>query len=329
MSTSPDAPDRFAKTQAWGETVDLERTQDFSRPTPTGAGPKIIPLTTLGDFRLVGKLGAGGMGTVYKAIQLSKNRTVALKVMSKELAQQPGFLERFQREARAMGRLNHPNIVRCFVAGESHGFVYLAMELAEGGSVGARLEKLGKFPLADAAFVAKSCAAALEYAHGQNLIHRDVKPDNLLIAKSGAIQLADLGLAKVTDEDADQSLTRTGVGIGTPLYAAPEQVRSAKDVDARCDLYSLGCVFYHLLTGRPPFTAPDFLGLIKAKEAGVYASASQVAKGIPASIDRLLAKLLAKVPDHRFASATEFLQEIEWAGVAGECLSQTTDNAPI
>lgn len=324
MSTPPDAPNPFANTQAWiGEIVDLDRTQDFSRLALTGAAPKILPLSTFGDFRLVGKLGAGGMGTVYKAVQLGKNRTVALKVMSKELAQRPGFLERFHREARAMGRLNHPNIVRCFAAGESDGFVYLAMEWVEGGSVGTRLETLGKFPLADAAFVAKSCAAALEYAHGQNLIHRDVKPDNLLIAKSGAIQLADLGLAKVTDEDADQSLTRTGVGIGTPLYAAPEQLRSAKDVDARCDLYSLGCVFYHLLAGRPPITAPDFLGLIKAKETGVYVSASRVAKGIPASVDRLLAKLLAKVPEHRFASASEFLQELEWAGVAGAGLTQT------
>jgi eukaryotic-like serine/threonine-protein kinase len=297
----------------------------LSPPPPPAApppppAPKKVALTHLGDFRLVGKLGAGGMGTVYKAVQDSKHRFVALKVLSQEMATKPGFVQRFDREIRAMAKLEHPNIVHLIRAGEDHGFVYLAMELLTGGSVGGWLEKLGHFTVEDAAHAARAAAVALLYAHERGFVHRDVKPDNLLIAGDGTVKLADLGLAK-TAEDTLEGLTQTGIGIGTPLYAAPEQARDAKNVDARCDIYSLGCVFYRCLTGRPPFHADSLLGIIKAKEKGVYESAHSVRKKVPKSLDKILSKMLAKNPDHRYASLAEFLEELDFSETVGERLS--------
>lgn len=303
--------------------ADLNATQEYVETTALSLPPKSptkVQLTTLGDFRLVGKLGEGGMGTVFKAVQVSRNRNVALKVLSKEFAQRPGFVERFHREVRVMGKLDHPNIVKLIAAGEAHGFVYLAMELLDGGSVGGWLTKLGKLPVGDAARVAQACGRALQYAHENGMVHRDVKPDNLLLSKAGAIKLADLGLAKTAD-DAAEGLTATGVGIGTPLYAPPEQARDARHADARSDLYALGGVFYCCLTGKPPFHAPDLISMIRAKEKGTYVTASVVSRMVPPALDRILAKLLAKQPDHRYASAAEFLDELEWSGTVADELS--------
>lgn len=240
--------------------------------------------------------------------------------MSREVASKPGFVQRFDREIRAMAQLDHPNIVHLYKAGEDHGFVYLAMELLEGGSVGSWLEKLDHFSVADSAYIARACGAALHYAHERGFVHRDVKPDNLLIASNGTVKLADMGLAK-TATDTVEGLTQTGVGIGTPLYAAPEQVRDAKNVDLRCDIYSLGCVFYRCLTGRPPFYADSLLGVIKAKEKGVYEAAHAVRKKVPQSLDKILSKMLAKLPEHRYSSIAEFLEELDFSETAGDRLS--------
>ncbi len=185
------------------------------------AGGKAPMKSVLGDYKLLKKLGAGGMGTVYLAEQVSLERKVALKVLSKELAGKTGFVERFQREARLMARLDHPNILRCHDVGEVAGHHYLALEFVEGGSIEDRVKQLGKFAIGDAVHVTLACARALAHAHELNMIHRDVKPDNLLLTAKGVVKLADLGLAKATDDDL--SLTRTGTGAGTPLYMAPSR----------------------------------------------------------------------------------------------------------
>ena len=280
----------------------------------TGSGPKqIVKLTQLGDFRLVAKLGAGGMGTVFKAEQVSKKRLVALKVMNKDLTAKPGYVQRFHREARAMGKLDHPNLVRCFAAGEQFGFAYLAMEFIDGGSLQDRLAN-GPLSVSEAVTVVIDVANGLQAAHEIGLVHRDVKPDNILITKAGVPKVTDLGLAKAADEESS-GLTQTGIGIGTPLYASPEQVRDAKTVDARSDVYSLGCVLYACLVGRPPFVADSLLGMITAKEKGSYVPASVAKPGVPTALDRVLSKMLAKVPDHRYDSCALVAQELTWCGL--------------
>jgi serine/threonine-protein kinase len=213
-----------------------------------------------------------------------------------------------------MGRLDHPNLVRCFAAGEQYGFVYLAMEYVDGGSL---QDKLAAGPLSAAAAVsvAIDVANGLQAAHEIGLVHRDVKPDNILLTKAGAPKITDLGLAKAADEESS-GLTQTGIGIGTPLYASPEQVRDAKTVDARGDIYSLGCVLYACLVGRPPFLADTLLGMITVKEKGTYVPASVARPGVPPALDRVLTKMLAKNPDHRYASCADVAQELTWSGLA-------------
>ncbi|MFO0936952.1 MAG: serine/threonine-protein kinase [Gemmataceae bacterium] len=286
------------------------------KPAVSAAPKTIIKLSTLGDFRLIAKLGEGGMGTVYKAEQISRKRLVALKVMNRDLASRPGYVARFHREARAMSKIDHPNLVRCLAAGESHGFIYLAMEYLEGGSLQSRIGKDG-LDVGEAVRLILAVAHGLQAAHSSGLIHRDIKPDNILLSRDGIPKITDLGLAKAADEEG-AGLTQTGIGIGTPLYAAPEQVKDAKNVDVRCDIYALGCVLYHCLVGKPPFVAETLLGMIKVKEKGTYIPASVAKPGLPVSLDRILTKMLAKLPEHRYDSCFDVAQELEWTGLATE-----------
>ncbi len=274
-------------------------------------------LPAVGDYRILAQLGEGAMGVVYRAERQSTSRVVALKVLARKVAQRPGFVQRFHREVRAMGRLTHPNIVRYLAAGESNGLIYLAMELVDGGNVGERVTRAGRLSVADAMAVGVATARALEYAHQNQIVHRDVKPDNLLLTADGRVKLADLGLAKATD-DTDVSLTGTGTGMGTPQYAPVEQIHDAKRADARSDLYALGGVIYFALTGVPPFGGLNFLELVKAKEKGAFPPASGKNPAVPAVVDKMLSKLLARMPEHRYQTATEFLQDADWGGFTAD-----------
>lgn len=212
-------------------------------------------MTRIGDFELLAKLGEGGMGAVYRARQLSLDRIVALKVLPPALAANRDFITRFQREARATAKLNHPNIVAGYDVGQADGYHYFAMELVAGQSLKARLTREGRLAEAETARIGAAVAAALSHAHAAGIVHRDVKPDNILLDTSGTPKLADLGLAKAAAEKEDGSLTKTGSTVGTPHYIAPEQARGEKDIDGRADTYGLGCTLYHLATGRTPFEA--------------------------------------------------------------------------
>ena len=318
MSPAPNPPPD--QTNVW---ADPNQT-NVVLPGEIAAGYTLAPtdstehatLSAVGDYQIVAKLGEGGMGTVFKAVRGKTGRVVALKVLARKAAQRPGFVQRFHREVRTMGRLAHPHIVKYLAAGEANGLIYLAMELVDGGSVADRVKRLGPLGVADAMSVAISAGRALDYAHQNGIVHRDVKPDNLLLTAAGEVKLADLGLAKATDDEGDTTLTGTGTGMGTPLYAPLEQIRDAKRADARSDLYALGGVLYFCLTGSPPFEGADFLALLKAKEKGTFPAASGRNKLVPAGVDKMLSKLLAKLPEHRYQSAAEFLQDAEWGGFA-------------
>ncbi len=206
--------------------------------------------TRFGEYEILEELGSGGMGKVYRARDVTLERTVALKTLAPAAAKDPAFAQRFLREARAVARLNHANIVQIYNFGSVDGVWYLAMEYVDGPSLGKRL-RTGRFPEAEAVRIARQICQALALAHGEGLIHRDIKPDNIMMTGRGDVKLVDLGIAKRLDED--QSLTQTGHSMGTPHYISPEQIRGQKDIDARADIYSLGATLYHLVTGHTPY----------------------------------------------------------------------------
>ncbi|MBI1830197.1 MAG: protein kinase [Planctomycetes bacterium] len=274
-----------------------------------------------GKYKLLKKIGQGGMGAVYKAHDEKLDRIVAIKVLAKELSGKESYVKRFEREARVMIKLDHPNVIRCydFDVDKEKGLHYLAIEFVDGGSVENWLKKLGRFSIGDALHIILKTAAGLQHAHEKSLIHRDVKPDNLLMTSDGIIKVADLGLAKDTAEDT--SLTKTGAGAGTPIYMAPEQARDVKHVDARVDIYALGVMLYVFLTGEPPFKGNTFVELISAKEKGKFDSIRKHNDEVPQKLDLIVDKMMAKEPKNRYASCQEVIDEIEPLGLANEVLS--------
>ena len=209
------------------------------------------PGSWFGDYQILDLLGAGGMGNVYRAREKMLDRLVALKTLSPELGYEPSFVERFSKEARAVARLNHPNIVQVFAFGEVQGIYYLAMELLEGLSLGHYLRANGRWSEYEAISIVRYLCRALSVAHAQGLVHRDIKPDNVILTRAGEVKLVDLGIAKQMGEE--NSMTQTWTAIGTPNYIAPEQILGQRDIDGRADIYSLGATLYHLVTGRVPF----------------------------------------------------------------------------
>jgi serine/threonine-protein kinase len=208
----------------------------------------------LGGFQLLEKIGRGGMGAVYRARQLSMDRVVAVKILSRRLSKDRDYVERFIREARAAAKLDHPNIVQGIDVGESSGYYYFAMEFVNGETVAEKIKRAGPLPEKEVLTIGAQVARALEHAHSRaGVIHRDVKPQNILIDPNGVAKLADLGLAREAAKD-ETSVTHPGIALGTPDYIAPEQIRGAADLDGRCDIYSLGATLFHMLTGRPPYT---------------------------------------------------------------------------
>src|SRR5438874_4897805 len=209
------------------------------------------PMQSVGNYDLLEKIAEGGMGAIYRGRHRATGQVVAIKVMPPHMAANAVLLKRFEQEFRAASRLDHPNIVRALDYGDNGSTPYLVMELVEGESLGQKLEREGRMSETEAIRIIAMVAQGLHRAHKQNLVHRDVKPDNILIRTDGLAKLADLGLVKETETDLN--LTKTGRGLGTPHFMAPEQFRNAKGADVRCDIYSLGATLYMMVTGELPF----------------------------------------------------------------------------
>ncbi|HEY3324146.1 MAG TPA: SUMF1/EgtB/PvdO family nonheme iron enzyme [Planctomycetota bacterium] len=265
----------------------------------------------IGNFELLERIGQGGMGAVFKARQISMDRIVALKILPPQLARQPGFIERFTREARACARLSHPNIVGGIDVGEAGGVYYFAMEFVEGSSA-KHLIRPGGAPEEQVLKIGKAIADALAHAHNHGILHRDIKPDNILIDKDGTPKLCDLGLARLESQNENEkSLTQDGTALGTPDYISPEQARGQRDLDVKTDLYSLGATLYHLLTGKPMFegatTAVIMTKHLTSKSQSPYDVGVQASKGMVT----ILAKLLAKDRTDRYESAEKLSEDLE------------------
>jgi serine/threonine protein kinase len=296
------------------------------RPAPPAApeGPQLPH--NFGDFRLDKKLGEGGMGAVYQAHQISMDRIVAIKVLTKKLATNQDFVLRFKREAQTMAKVDHPNIVRGIAVGDVDGQHYVAMEFIDGQSIQKWMDKLGKLSVADAVHVALCTAYALQHAHEKHLVHRDIKPDNILMTKNGVVKLADLGLAKKTDDEL--SLTQSGTGFGTPYYMPLEQYRDAKHVDARADIYALGVTLYYLLTGKLPFYGATHFDVIKSKEAAKFVAARRHNPEIPERLDLMIDKMIQKERTHRYQSCAEIIEALDSLGLASDVPSFVAKATP-
>jgi serine/threonine protein kinase/tetratricopeptide (TPR) repeat protein len=267
----------------------------------------MLPLTAaLADrYRIERELGAGGMATVYLAEDLKHRRRVAIKVLRPELAQLLGA-ERFLREIEVIAGLHHPHILPLYDSGEAAGFLYYVMPLVEGESLRAKIDREGQLPIDEALRYAREVADALSYAHAHGVVHRDIKPDNIMIESDHAI-VADFGIAKAVASAGDATaLTGTGMSVGTPAYMSPEQAAGDREVDGRSDLYSLGCVLFEMLAGQPPFTGKTIEIMVRQHIMTPPPPVTQFRPAVPAPVADALARALAKAPADRFNPVGQF-----------------------
>jgi len=259
----------------------------------------------LGDYRVLRKLGSGGMAVVYLAEQRSLGRQVALKALRTNLAEVSNTIERFLNEARAAASLVHANIVQIYEVGQADGVYFIAQEYVPGNNLAEVLQRQGAFQPRLVLDILRQVVAALCKAAEMGIVHRDIKPENVLLSHSGEVKVADFGLARMESADA-KTLTQVGVAMGTPLYMSPEQIEGGA-LDARSDIYSLGVTSYHLLTGTPPYVGQTALAVAVQHLNNTPRPLENVRDDIPSSLARVVHRMFAKKPEQRFANPNELL----------------------
>jgi serine/threonine-protein kinase len=257
------------------------------------------------------RLGSGSMGRVYKAQHMLMGRVVALKIIAPEIVTNTRVVARFQREMKMVGRLDHPNVVRAFDAGQLGTMLYIVMEYVVGKSLGQRFRAGGPLPPQEVAGYAAQAALGLDHAHSQGIVHRDVKPSNLHLTEDGTIKVLDLGLGVLMEADEQSSFaTADGIAVGTIDYMSPEQA-CGKEVDGRSDLYSLGCAMYHLVTGRLPFPGDSPVERLGKRISGKPVPITEVKPDLPPAFVAIMDKLLATKPHERFQSGAEAAEALQ------------------
>jgi eukaryotic-like serine/threonine-protein kinase len=259
-----------------------------------------------GRYRLERAIGHGGMATVYLARDTELDRPVALKLLAEHLAGDAAFRSRLLREARLAARLSHPNVVGVYDVGEAEGRPYIVMEYVEGRTLADLLRERGPLRPAEGAALARQASRGLAHAHAAGLVHRDVKPQNLLLGGDGTLKVADFGIARAAETTA---LTQVGTVLGTAAYLAPEQA-AGEEVTAAADIYSLGAVLYELLTGRPPYSFDSIAELAEKQAKGAIAPVSELAPEVPDRLEDAVMRSLARNPAYRPASAEELAREL-------------------
>jgi len=279
--------------------------QKAAPPTAAGTLPRY-----LGEYEVLEKLGAGGMGEVYRAKHRRLGKLVALKVLPAARVGDAA-LARFHREMEAVGQLDHPHLAEAFDAGEQDGIVYLVLKLIDGIDLNRLVKQSGPRPVAEACELVRQAALGLHYLHGRGLVHRDIKPSNLMRTKEGIVKVLDLGLARWQAAPGPDDLTSPNQAMGTPDYMAPEQTNNAAAVDIRADLYSLGATLFCLLAGRPPFAHySDMLAKMLAHSQEAPADVRSLRPEVPAGVAAIVARLLAKQPGQRYAAPMELVKAL-------------------
>ena len=284
------------------------------------------------DYEVIRELGRGGMGVVYLAHNRLMGRDEVLKVVSRHIMERPGVLARFLAEIRAVARLQHPNIVTAYSAFRLGESILFAMEYVQGLDLAKLVKTKGPLPVAHACYFVNQAAQGMQHAHEQGMVHRDIKPGNLMLSRKGdrsLVKILDFGLAKVTREVSDDGgLTNPGQALGTPDYIAPEQIRDAQKADIRADIYSLGCTLYYLLSGGPPFQAENLWDLYQAHHSMDAELLNFVRPEVPSELACLVAKMMAKEPERRFQTPAEVAQALAFFFKKGSA-SVRVSNAEI
>lgn len=332
MSESKSKIKKSDLSAAPDDSTILADESEHSRATSeTGQPPADTPKTTtrgsitdlkdrqLGDFRLLRRLGHGGMAEVYLAEQVSLKRNVAVKVLREEMLSDEVHLKRFEQEAKAAGGLNHPNIVQVFMIGEQEGIHFIAQEYVAGMNLREYLTRSGPPKLPIALKLMQQIAAALDAAAEAGIVHRDVKPENILVTRKADVKVTDFGLAQLSLPEERLNLTQVGMTMGTPLYMSPEQVNGRK-VDHRSDIYSFGVTCYHLLGGSPPFRGETALSVAVQHVNEEPAPLSKQRSDLPEVVCRLVHKMMAKNPDDRYQSAAAIVDDL------GKIIAALKDN---
>ncbi len=260
-------------------------------------------------YKIIGKLGAGAMAIVYKAKQLSLDRIVAIKILPRRFSENQDYVQRFYKEGKAAAKLNHNNIVGAYDVGEAGGYHYFVMEYVEGKTLYEDLAKGKIFSEEEAINITIQVASALAHAHAKGLIHRDVKPKNIMINSAGIVKLADLGLARDA-ADIEMAKSEAGKAFGTPYYISPEQIRGEIDIDGRCDIYSLGATLYHMVTGKVPFEASTPSEVMRKHLKEPLVPPDHINTTLSAGASEVIEMMMAKRKQDRYTSAEELLADL-------------------
>src|SRR5262249_2839186 len=270
-----------------------------------------MELEVLADrYELQDPIGRGGMATIYRAIDLRMGRTVAVKILREVYSTDPKFVTRFQREAKAASALQHPNIVQVYDYGQSDGNYFIVMEYIEGTDLRRYLRSRGTLPVDRAVMIAHEIALGLGAAHRRQIVHRDVKPQNILVGRDGSIKLTDFGIASVYKDINDERLTTTGMTLGTVQYYAPEQAQG-EIVNPAADVYALGIVMYEMLTGRTPFDGDTPVAVAMQHIQDIPTPPSQCNPNIPPALEGIIMRCLEKIPEMRYRDGNSLARAIE------------------
>jgi serine/threonine-protein kinase len=287
----------------------LTRSQMVRLLQEKGDGPRKLEIP---GYKILDRLGRGSMGAVYKANQLSVDRVVAVKVLLDSLAQNKEFIKRFEREAKIAAKLSHNNVVNAIDAGEAGGRFFFVMEYIEGPTIKDYLDKNKVFEEKEAIRIVMAVAEALKHANHRGLIHRDIKPENVILTKDGGVKLADLGLARLTDDE-KWGLSEAGMAIGTPYYISPEQVRGQTDIDIRADIYSLGATLYHMVTGRVPYSGDNPSEVMrKHVDTGVQlVPPDHLNTKLSSGLGMVVETMLSKNREYRYANPDDLILDLK------------------